>query len=172
MLLIGPWPKKEMTMTTTQLAGVGSSPLVATVPDETHTSEWPSPAHREIGTLPLSRLRRVTDYIREHLDQDLTLARLGAVVCMSPYHFARLFQRSTGLPPHRFVVRARIGHASTLLAARELSIARIARVVGFRTPSHFSTVFRRLMGVTPRAYRAGYLHAAPSHREGDRDGME
>jgi AraC-like DNA-binding protein len=164
-------PKKEMTMTTTQLASAGSSALLATLPDETHTSGWPSPVHREMGTLPLSRLRRVTDYIREHLDQDLTLARLGAVVYMSPYHFARLFQRSTGLPPHRFVVRARIDHATTLLAAPELSIARISQVVGFRTPSHFSTVFRRLIGITPREYRAVYLPAGLSHREGDRNGM-
>ena len=84
---------------------------------------------------------------------------------MSPYHFARLFQHSTGLPPHRFVVRARIDHAATLLAAPELSIAQISRVVGFRTPSHFATVFRRLMGVTPSAYRAAARQGQPDGRE-------
>jgi AraC family transcriptional regulator len=123
-------------------------------------------------TLPGSRLRRVTEYIRAHLDQPLTLAHLGTVVYMSPYHFARLFQHSTGLPPHRFVVRARIEHAATLLAAREPSIARISQLVGFRTASHFSTVFRQLMGVTPRAYRAAYVRADLSQRGGSRDGME
>jgi AraC family transcriptional regulator len=102
----------------------------------------------------------VTEHIQEHLDQDLTLTRLGAVVYMSPYHFARLFQRSTGVSPHQFVVRTRIDRAVTLLAARELSIARISRAVGFRTASHFSTVFRRVTGVTPRAYRARHLQAA------------
>src|SRR6266849_9147086 len=164
--------QEEMMMTTGQLASAGSSALEVTAPDETHIPAWPLPVPREIGTLPLSRLRRVTDYIREHLDQDLTLAQLGGVVYMSPFHFARLFQRSTGLPPHRFVVRARIDHATTLLAAPEPSIARIAQVVGFRTPSHFSTVFRRNMGVTPRAYRAAYLRACLTHREGGRDGLE
>jgi AraC family transcriptional regulator len=123
-------------------------------------------------TLRGPRLRRVTEYIQAHLDQHLTLARLGGVVYMSPYYFAHLFQRSTGLPPHQFVVRARIDHASTLLAAPELSIARIARVVGSHTPSHFSSVFRRVMGVTPRAYRAAYLRTGPSPRGGGRDGME
>jgi AraC family transcriptional regulator len=118
-------------------------------------------------TLPGSRLRRVTEYIQAHLDQHLTLAHLGAVVFMSPYHFARLFQHSTGLPPHRFVVRARIDHAATMLATPDLSIARISQMVGFRTPSHFSTVFRRLMGVTPRAYRAAYLRAGLAQRGGD-----
>lgn len=121
-------------------------------------------------TLPGSRLRRVIEHIQTHLDQDLTLARLGGVVYMSPFHFARLFHHSTGLPPHRFVVRARIDHAATLLAGREPSIARIAQMVGFRTPSHFSTVFRRFKGVTPRAYRAAYVRAGLSQRGGDRDG--
>ena len=123
-------------------------------------------------TLPGSRLRRVTEYIRAHLDQSLTLAHLATVVYMSPYHFARLFQHSTGLPPHRFVVRARIEHAAILLAAREPSIARISQLVGFRTASHFSTVFRQLMGVTPRAYRAAYVRAGLSQRGGSQDGME
>lgn len=118
------------------------------------------------STLPLARLRRVTDYIQEHLDQDLTLAELGSVVYMSPYHFARLFHHSTGLPPHRFVVRQRIDRAITLLAARELSIARIAQLVGFRTPSHFSTVFRRLTGMTPGAYRSAAQRAGQARQEG------
>jgi AraC family transcriptional regulator len=149
-----------MTMTTTQMASAGRSALAWTALDETNGPGRPSAARGELGTLPLSRLRRVTEHIQEHLDQNHTLAQLGAVVYMSPYHFARLFQRSTGVPPHQFVVRTRIDRAVTLLTGRELSIAQISRVVGFRTPSHFSTVFRRITGVTPRAYRARYFETA------------
>ena len=132
-------------------------------------------------TLPLARLRRVTEYIHEHLDQHLTLAQLGAVVFMSPYHFARLFQHSTGLPPHRFVVRARIDHAATLLAAPDLSISQISRVVGFRSPSHFATVFHCIKGVTPSEYRARQVLdavarrgavAGPMAQEGGRDELQ
>ena len=147
-------------MTTMQMTGARTSVLARTDHGETHDSGWPPAARADLGTLPLSRLRRVTEHIREHLDQDLTLAQLGAVVYMSPYHFARLFQRSTGVPPHQFVLRTRIDRAITLLAARELSIARISRAVGFGTASHFSTVFRRVTGLTPRAYRASHLQAA------------
>jgi len=125
---------------------------------------WPSAARDRLGTLPLSRLRRVTDYIQEHLDQELTLAQLSAVVCMSPFHFARLFQRTTGMPPHRFVVRARIDRALALLTVHESSVGGIARAVGFRTPSHFSTVFRRITGITPRAYRVTYGQAGQAPR--------
>jgi AraC family transcriptional regulator len=111
----------------------------------------------------------VTEHIQAHLDQDLTLAHLGAVVYMS--HFARRFQHSTGLPPRRFVVRERIDRAVMLLAAPVLSIAHISEVLGFCTPSYFSTVFRRITGVTPSAYRAAYLRAGLSDGGGGRDGI-
>jgi AraC family transcriptional regulator len=111
-------------------------------------------------TLPGSRLRRVAQYIQQNLDKDLSLAELAAVAYMSPYHFARLFKDSTGVPPHRFVVRQRIARARGVLASPELSIAQVSRMVGFRTPSHFTTVFRRVLGITPGAYRTAALRAS------------
>jgi len=110
--------------------------------------------------LPAGRLRRVTQYIQENLQQELRLAELSALVHMSPYHFARLFKRSTGVPPHRFLVRCRMDEARALLEARAVPIAEIARLVGFRTPSHFTTTFRRITGMTPSAYRSGGAGAA------------
>jgi AraC family transcriptional regulator len=107
-----------------------------------------------------SRLRRVAEYIQQNLDKDLSLAELAAVAYMSPYHFARLFKDSTGVPPHRFVVRQRIARARGVLASPELSIAQVSRMVGFRTPSHFTTVFRRVLGITPGAYRTAALRAS------------
>ena len=112
------------------------------------------------------RLRRVTEYIEQNLDKDLTLAELAAVVCMSRYHFARLFKCSTGVPPHRFVTRQRIARARGVLATPELSIAQVSRLVGFRTPSHFTTVFRGLLGLTPKAYRMAALREERTGREG------
>jgi AraC family transcriptional regulator len=120
----------------------------------------------QIGTLPWCRLRRVTEFIQQNLDKDLRLAELASLVNMSPYHFARLFKGSTGMPPHRFVVRQRIGRARAFLATQELSIAHISRIVGFRTASHFATVFRRVTGVTPKGYRAEYVREDRPGREG------
>ena len=110
-------------------------------------------AAEDRSDLPPYRLRRVTQHIHEHLQGELRLVELSALVHMSPYHFARLFKRSTGLPPHRFLVRCRIDEARALLADRTASIAEISRSVGFRTSSHFTTTFRRITGVTPSAYR-------------------
>lgn len=119
--------------------------------------EWAAALRTEVGTLPWSRLRRVIEYVEAHLDRDLRLAQLATVACMSPYHFARLFRRSTGMPPCRFVTWKRIECAIALLAAPDLSVARIARIVGFRTSSHFTTVFRRMTGIPPSTYRASHV---------------
>jgi AraC family transcriptional regulator len=118
---------------------------------------WPAERVSTRG-LPCPRLRRVCDFIQANLIQQLTLLDLGAVVHMSPYHFARLFKQSTGVSPHRFVLQRRIVRASALLREPQLSIRQVGRLVGFRTPSHFTTAFRRMTGITPSAYRCGWHH--------------
>jgi AraC-like DNA-binding protein len=97
----------------------------------------------------------VADHIDANLGRELRLGELSGVVHMSPFHFARLFKRTSGVPPHRFVVRRRVDRAIELLAGGEHPIGEIARLVGFGTPSHFTTVFRRITGVTPTEYRRG-----------------
>jgi AraC family transcriptional regulator len=128
--------------------------------------DFPVEIQPQTSPLLSPRFRRVTEYIQQHLDRDLSLAELAAVVYMSPYHFARLFKCSTGVPPHRFVVQQRIAHACAILATREPSIAQVSRMAGFRSPSHFTTVFRRVTGITPKGYRTGTLREDRPGREG------
>jgi AraC family transcriptional regulator len=106
------------------------------------------------GTLSRHKLRVVIDYIHEHLDAELSLDHLAAVVRMSPYHFARLFKSSTGLPPHQYVIAQRVERAKGLLRdAERFPLADIAVEVGFSSQSHFTRHFKRLVGVTPRHFR-------------------
>jgi AraC family transcriptional regulator len=119
-----------------------------------------------IGALPASRLRRVQAHIDSNLQRELRLADLGAVVHMSPYHFARSFKRATGLSPYRFILCRRIAAATALLADSKPSIRSVARAVGFTTGSHFATTFRRVTGVTPTAYRRS--RARSNHAESPR----
>src|SRR6266446_6293763 len=151
---------------TTQTTTAGSAELPWPVTVEAPSSGWAVPISGDVGTLPWGRLRRVIEYIQQNLDHDLTLAELAALVYMSPYHFARLFKCSTGMPPHRFVIRQRITRACAILATPELSITQISRMVGFRTPSHFTTAFRRVTGITPKGYRTGTLTEDRPGREG------
>jgi AraC family transcriptional regulator len=141
-------------MTTTLAPSPATGGVMWAPPVAAPSSGWAVPARGNVGALPMSRLRRVTEYIQQNLDKDLPLAELAALISMSPFHFARLFKGSTGLPPHRFVIRQRIARARACLSTPDLSIAQISRSVGFRTPSHFTTVFRRVTGITPRRFRA------------------
>jgi AraC family transcriptional regulator len=105
------------------------------------------------GGLPRAALRRVTDYVEENLSGDLTLAELSGVAHMSPFHFSRVFKLSTGLSPHRYVVRRRIERAKRLLADSELPLHEVARAAGFADQSHLARHFRLRLGTTPRSFR-------------------
>jgi AraC family transcriptional regulator len=106
------------------------------------------------GGLPGYRLRPVLDYIRTHLDQNVHLADLAALAGVSPHYFIELFRQSTGQSPHRYVLAQRIERAKRLLRNRALSALDVAIRLGFADASHFSKVFRRLVGTTPTSYRA------------------
>jgi len=110
-------------------------------------------ARMTAGGLPRARLLRVIQYIDGNLHRALPLAELSSVVHMSPFHFARLFKERTTVSPHRFLIRRRIDHAMTLLTADGRPVDEVARTVGFRSASHFTTTFRRVVGVTPSEYR-------------------
>jgi AraC family transcriptional regulator len=112
--------------------------------------------------LPAAVLRRILEYIDANCHRGPKLSELSSVAHMSAFHFARLFKRSTGQSPHRFVVARRIDHAKELLSRDAAPLAAIARAVGFRTASHFSTVFRRTTGMTPSAYRSATRGSLPT----------
>ncbi|MFT4070248.1 helix-turn-helix domain-containing protein [Paraburkholderia sp.] len=99
------------------------------------------------------RIRRVTDYIRANLAEDLAIAELATQAGLSSFHFARVFRRETGETPHQFVTRLRLEEAARLLRATDQTVLQIALGVGFENASHFSVQFKRGYGVTPLAYR-------------------
>ena len=104
--------------------------------------------------LPRSRLRRVAEYIDAHLDQDLTLADLAGVACLSPCHFSRSFKQAMGVGPQRYMVQRRVERAKARLRRTETGLADIAAAVGFADQSHFTAAFRRETGITPGRFRA------------------
>jgi AraC family transcriptional regulator len=100
-----------------------------------------------------TRLRAVVNYINANLGRDISIAALSKAAGLSPSHFIRMFQFSTGLSPHQYVLRARVRRAQELLRRTQHSIAEIADMTGFCGQSHFTKHFGRLLGITPRRYR-------------------
>jgi AraC family transcriptional regulator len=103
------------------------------------------------------RQREAIEAVRRHIDahlgEDLDLATLAALGHTSPFHFSRLFRAVTGLPPHRYLRRARIERAEQLLAGGDATVTQVAHQVGFSSVSHFIATFRRHSGMTPGQYR-------------------
>lgn len=99
------------------------------------------------------KLRLATAYIAENLGNRLTLAEIAAEVNMNPQYFARTFRKAVGQPPHQYILDKRVERAKALLKMTQLSLVEIASQVGIATQSHFTTVFHRATGMTPREFR-------------------
>jgi AraC family transcriptional regulator len=99
------------------------------------------------------KLRVSIDYIDRNLRNRLTLAELAAEVDLNPQYFARVFKKGVGQSPHQYILDKRVERAKALLKTTELSLGEVASKVGIVTQSHFTTVFHRVTGMTPREFR-------------------
>jgi AraC family transcriptional regulator len=115
---------------------------------------YPAPLQSGPG-LSRRQLQRLTAYIEEHLDQDLSLAHLAAVAELSASHLKTLFKRSMGLPVHEYVVQRRVERARELLLRGDLPVSQVALEAGFAHQSHMARWMRRILGVTPTAVARG-----------------
>lgn len=101
------------------------------------------------GGLPESALRRLSEYVGDNLHRNLTLSELAGVEHLSTYHFSRMFKRSTGSSPYRYVIQRRIERAKELLSGTDLTVTEVAHAVGFSHQGHLAYHTRRLLGVPP-----------------------
>ncbi|MHB8885241.1 MAG: helix-turn-helix domain-containing protein [Methylovirgula sp.] len=113
----------------------------------------PAPAVGETGGLAEWQKKKLVDYIETYLDQPISIAAMAALVRLSPYHFARAFKRSFGVPPHRYHMMRRIEATKILLGKTSVPVTEIALRFGFSETSSFTAGFRRLTGLSPSEYR-------------------
>jgi len=99
------------------------------------------------------RIINALDLIEARYSEPLSVGTIAGAVCMSPYHFLRVFRAVAGVTPHQYLVRTRLRRAAVALAARDEPIAAIAFAHGFGDLSTFVTTFGRVFGRSPRAYR-------------------
>ncbi|WP_414621121.1 helix-turn-helix domain-containing protein [Calothrix sp. CCY 0018] len=100
-----------------------------------------------------SKLLLVTDYINDNIGTEIKISDLAALVGISQFHFSRLFKKSVGMSPHKYVIKQRLERAKSLLKNPELSVTDIALLCGFNSHSHLGKYFRQLTGFTPKQYR-------------------
>jgi AraC-like DNA-binding protein len=105
------------------------------------------------GGLAPWQVRRAKEMLMAHLDGEITLEELAGECQLSRSHFARAFRKTTGLPPHRWLVEQRLERAKDLLLKSDLPLAEIADTCGFSDQSHFTRAFGAALGVAPGEWR-------------------
>ena len=109
-----------------------------------HTAALPASSR---GALGKDQLRRLRDYVIAHLDEPIGVEALADIAGRSPFHFTRVFARSVGMTPHRYVVHLRLQRAIELVREGRSGLAEIAARTGFADQSHLSRWVRRVHGV-------------------------
>lgn len=133
-----------------------------------------APLHRDGGqaqfilrnppTFRSATLEPVLLWIEENAHSDLALADIAAAARTSVRTLNRRFHDETGQSPMQWLGGVRIRHAQELLETTDYGVERIARQVGFPSPSNFRALFRRVTGVTPHAYRTTFRGRALASR--------
>jgi AraC family transcriptional regulator len=103
--------------------------------------------------LTRTKLARAIEFMDANLAERLALGDIAGAVGLSPAHFIRQFKASTGMAPHKYLVRLRLERAKRLLRDTDSSIAEIAFECGFCHQEHMTRFFGQLAGTTPAAFR-------------------
>jgi AraC-like DNA-binding protein len=105
------------------------------------------------GTLAPWQLRRAIEIMSDDPGKDMSLADPARACGLSVSYFTRAFSRSTGMPPHRWLLHHRVLRAKTMLRETSSSLADIAYALGFCDQSHFTRVFTGIVGASPGVWR-------------------
>ena len=115
--------------------------------------------HRQSIAASSTSAQAVADtiaFIKTNFAAPLTNDQLSQRTGYHAYHLNRLFLRHTGTSIHRYILGIRIDAAKELLLNTENSMAQIAETVGFNSNTHFSSYFRKWVGITPQEFRTQF----------------
>ncbi|MGF9913452.1 helix-turn-helix domain-containing protein [Paenibacillus ehimensis] len=109
--------------------------------------------HEAIADKPYAYIQKSIAFIKEHLDQNLSLQQVAKFVHLNPNHFSEVFKRETGLNYIEFVTRERMRRAAEILQESQAKISEVAGRVGYEDIKYFSQQFKKHTGQTPSEFR-------------------
>jgi AraC-like DNA-binding protein len=123
-------------------------------------------SQRHVSTATSPRMSEIIGLIRDHPQENYSLKELARRVHVSLSHFKRIFKAELGLSPREYILQQKIEAAKRLLGESDAPVTSIALDLGFVSSQYFATVFRRITGDTPTAYRLrGDSHKASTRHE-------
>ena len=101
--------------------------------------------------------KRITSYIEDKLESSIRASELAGLVQLSTSHFFRAFRKTFGDSPVAYIMHRRIRRAQELMLASQLPLSQVALECGMCDQPHFCRVFRRIVGVNPKAWQRQFL---------------
>lgn len=117
------------------------------------TRHMPKESKRSLNSTDTERIRMTMAYIDDHCSLPLRIDELSRIACMSGTKFKESFRQVASASVTQYIQRRRMGLAEQLLRQQDLSIAQVAKAVGYSCASRFSELFRRETGMSPSEYR-------------------
>lgn len=99
------------------------------------------------------QIRRARLLLEQSYDTPITIEDLSRAVALSPYYLIRAFKHTYRQTPHQYLIQQRIAKAKELLRNTTLPVTEICIAVGFESLGSFSTLFSKVAGISPSAYR-------------------
>ena len=112
------------------------------------------------------QVKRLTNFVTINIASAIRNADLAAAVGLSRSHLLKAFKQSFGVTPQAYVAQRRVQHAKHLMLSTEQPLAQIALACGLADQAHFSTLFRRVAGITPARWRRIYGECSEGLRNG------
>lgn len=116
--------------------------------------------NKTINSIPMTNkdfiALKVKNYIDSNFDEKITLKSISESICVSQSYLSHAFKDIAGYSPIQYAIRRRLGEAQSLLSMTDLPISEIALRLGFDNQSHFHSLFKKHIGMTPGQYRRSY----------------
>ncbi len=130
---------------------IGELKLIGDQMYEEYISKVHELKKKTVYSLPI---QTVADYIEMHLEDDLSLSTIAKLIGYSDYYLSRRFRKEVGSSINQYITEKKIEYARKLLLYSELTIAETAEKLNYASETYFSTVFKKVTGMSPAQYRS------------------
>ncbi len=98
-------------------------------------------------------INKAIQFMQEYYSANISINDICNLIYLSPCHFKRVFKDYTRQTPYQYLMRIRLEKAKEILREKDCSMEEVAKLCGFVNSGHFSTVFKRNIGMSPSEYR-------------------